>query len=69
MTPDERIAELEALVALQRAQITALFAETQALRGQLAKDSPNNSHKPPTSDRLQRWPRSQRRHSACEQVL
>jgi transposase len=60
MTPDERIAELEGLVAQQRAQITALLAEIQDLRGQLAKDS-HNSHKPPTSDGLQRRPRSQRR--------
>lgn len=62
MTPDERIAELEALVAQQRGQITALLAEVQDLRGKLAKDS-HNSHKPPTSDGLQRRPRSQRRPS------
>lgn len=62
MTPDERIAELEAQVAQQRAQITALMAEVQALRERVAKDS-HNSHKPPTSDGLQRRPRSQRRKS------
>jgi transposase len=62
MTPAERIAELEALVAQQREQITALLAENAALRGHLAKDS-HNSHKPPTSDGLQRRPRSQRRKS------
>jgi transposase len=62
MTPDERIAELEALVAQQREQITAMLAENAALWGQLAKDS-HNSHKPPTSDGLQRRPRSQRQKS------
>src|SRR5262245_42714150 len=62
MTPDERIAELEGLVAQQREQITVLLAEVQELRGQLAKDS-HNSHKPPTSDGYQRRPRSQRQRS------
>lgn len=69
MTPDARIAELEAVVAQQqvvmtqqREQITALLAEVQALRERVAKDS-HNSHKPPTSDGLQRRPRSQRRKS------
>ena len=69
MTPDDRIAELEgvvsqqhALIIQQREQITALLTEVQLLRGQLAKDS-HNSHKPPTSDGLQRRPRSQRRKS------
>src|SRR5215813_10050487 len=69
MTPDDRIAELEgvvsqqhALIIQQREQITALLTEVQLLRGQLAKDS-HNSHKPPTSDGLQRRPRSQRRTS------
>jgi transposase len=62
MTPDERISELESLVAQMREQITALLAEIQELRGQLAKDS-HNSHKPPTSDGLQRRPRSLRQKS------
>ena len=62
MTLEARIAELEALVAQQREQITLLVAENQALRGQLAKDS-HNSSKPPTSDGLRRRPRSQRQKS------
>jgi transposase len=62
MTPDERIAQLEALVAQQREQITVLLTRIQELEGRLAKDS-HNSHKPPTSDGLQRRPRSQRRKS------
>jgi transposase len=62
MTPDERIAELEALVAQLREQVTVLLAENQALRERAAKDS-HNSHKPPTSDGLQRRPRSQRQKS------
>jgi transposase len=62
MTPEERIAELEALVAQQRDQITVLLTRIQELEGRLAKDS-HNSHKPPTSDGLQRRPRSQRRPS------
>lgn len=69
MTPDDRIAELEALVAQQHAlvaqlreQVTVLLAENQALRERVAKDS-HNRHKPPTSDGLQRRLRSQRRKS------
>jgi transposase len=62
MTPANRIAELEALVAQLREQLTVLLAENQALRERVAKDS-HNSHKPPTSDGLQRRPRSQRRKS------
>jgi transposase len=62
MTPDDRIAELEALVAQLREQLTVLLAENQALRERVAKDS-HNSHKPPTSDGLQRRPRSQRQKS------
>jgi transposase len=70
---EDRLVELEAENAalrvqvselpLLRAQITALLAEVQELRGQLAKHS-HNSHKPPTSDGLQRRPRSQRHKSA-----
>src|SRR5260221_11662999 len=59
MTPDQRIAEREALVALLRQQVTALLVENQELRGQVAKDS----HKPPTSDGLQRRPRRPRQTS------
>src|SRR5258707_11203361 len=73
MSPaEERRAELEAEnVALRaqvselpilRAQIPVLLAEVQELRERLAKDS-HNSHKPPTSDGLQRRPRSQRQKS------
>jgi transposase len=72
MTPEDRIAELEAENAglraqvselpILRAQISALLSEVQALRERVAKDS-HNSHKPPTSDGLQRRPRSQRRKS------
>lgn len=69
MTPDARIAELEALVAQQqtmvaqlREQVSMLLAENQALRERAAKDS-HNSHKPPSSDGLQRRPCSQRRKS------
>jgi hypothetical protein len=35
MTPDERIAELEALVAQQRDQITVLLTRIQELEGRL----------------------------------
>jgi transposase len=69
MTPDDRIAELETLVAQQQAvvvqlreQVIVLLAEHQALQERVAKDS-HNSHKPPTSDGLQRRLRSQRRKS------
>jgi transposase len=62
MTPEERIAELEVLVTQLREQLSVLLAENQALRERVAKDS-HNSHKPPTSDGLQRRPRSQRRKS------
>jgi transposase len=61
MTPDERIAALEALVAQLREQLTVLLAENQALRERVVKDS-HNSHQPPTSDGLRRR-RSQRRKS------
>jgi hypothetical protein len=53
---EDRLAELEAVNAalraqvselpILRAQITALLAEVEELRGQLAKDS-HHSHKPP----------------------
>jgi transposase len=63
MTPDERIAELEAENARQREQIAALLTRVQELEARLAKDS-HNSSKPPSSDPLGRKrPRSQRRRS------
>jgi transposase len=66
MTPDERIAKLEAENARQREQITALLERVQELEARLAnttKDS-HTSHKPPSSDPLGRKrPRSQRRKS------
>ncbi len=56
MSPEERIAELEALVTQLREQLRVLLAENQK---QAAKDSHNrhnrhNRHKPPSSDGLQR---------------
>jgi transposase len=70
MTPDERIAELEAETArlradnaALRAQIEELAAKLEAVQGRLAKDS-HNSNKPPASDPLGRKrSRSQRRRS------
>ncbi len=43
------------MVTQLREQLTVLLAENQALREQAAKDS-HNSHKPPSSDGLQRRP-------------
>jgi transposase len=73
MTPDERIAELEAENAALRVQVSEiprlhtqiqeLVAQVQGLQARLAKDS-HNSSKPPSSDLLGRKrPRSQRRRS------
>jgi transposase len=66
MTPDERIAQLEAENARQREQIAALLERVQELETRLAnatKDS-HNSSKPPSSDPLGRKrSRSQRRKS------
>jgi transposase len=59
MTTDERIADLEALVARQQEQIAVLVARVQELEGRLAKDS-HNSSKPPASDGLRRKTRSLR---------
>src|SRR5713226_7673060 len=69
MVQDERIAELEALVArqqLQNEQLLAVNAELRAriqeLEARLAKDS-HNSSKPPSSDGLARKTKSLRRRS------
>jgi transposase len=62
MTPEDRIAELEAENASLRQHVVALVAEVQQLRRQLAKDS-HNSSKPPSSDGLARKTRSLRRRS------
>jgi transposase len=70
MTPDERIAELEAETARLRsenaalqAQIEELAAQLEAVQVRLSKDS-HNSSKPPSTDPLGRKrPRSQRRKS------
>jgi transposase len=53
MTPESRIAELEAENARQRDQIAALLGRVQELEARLAKDS-HNSGKPPSSDGLAR---------------
>jgi len=57
MTPEEHahFAHLEAENAALRAQVAALLAEVQDLKGRWAKDS-HNSSKPPSSDGLARPP-------------
>src|SRR5262249_5563350 len=62
MTPEARIAELEAENAQQREQIALLLSRVQELEAQLAKDS-HNSGKPPSSDGLRRKPKSLRQRS------
>jgi transposase len=62
MTPEDRIAELEAENQRQREQIAALLSRVQELEGRLAKDS-HNSSKPPSSDRLKRKTKSLRQKS------
>ena len=69
MTPDERIAELEAENAALRAQVSELpglreqvailLTRVRDLEARLAKDS-HNSGKPPSSDGLRRKPKSLR---------
>ena len=53
MTPEERIAELETVIALQQEQIALLLERVRDLEARLAKIS-HNSSKPPSSDRLKR---------------
>src|SRR5258708_8563424 len=62
MTAEERIAELEAIVARQREQIEQLGAYIHDLEARLAKDS-HNSSKPPSSDGLKRKTKSLRQKS------
>src|SRR4029450_13186866 len=62
MTPEDRIAELEAENARQREQIAALLVRVQELEARLAKDS-HNSSKPPSSDGLKRKTKSLRTRS------
>jgi transposase len=62
MTPEERIAQLEAENAYQREQIAVLVARVQELEARLAKDS-HNSGKPPSSDGLARRTKSLRKRS------
>jgi transposase len=53
MTPENRIAELEAENGRQRKQIAALLERVRELEARLTKDS-HNSGKPPSSDGLKR---------------
>jgi transposase len=62
MTPDGRIAELEAENQRQREQIAALLVRVQELEARLAKDS-HNSSRPPSSDGLKRKTKSLRAKS------
>src|SRR5690348_9992880 len=62
MTPEARIAELEAENAALRERVELLAARVEELRARLAKDS-RNSSKPPTSDGLKRKPKSLRQRS------
>ena len=69
MNPEERIAELEGMLAQQRLQLDVVLAQNavlqarmQELEARLAKDS-HNSSKPPSSDGLARKTKSLRRRS------
>jgi transposase len=62
MTPDERIAQLEAEIQRLREQNVALLSRVQDLEARLAKDS-HNSGKPPSSDGLRRKTKSLRQKS------
>jgi hypothetical protein len=62
MTPDDRIAQLEAENQRLREQNRMLLARVQDLEARLAKDS-HNSSKPPSSDGLKRKTKSVRQMS------
>src|SRR5689334_5967211 len=62
MTPEARIAELEAENAALREQVELLAARVEQLQARLTKDS-HNSSKPPSSDRLKRKTKSLRKPS------
>src|SRR5579863_3544512 len=65
MTPEARIAELEAENTALRERVETLAAQVQTLEARLAKDS-HNSGKPPSSDgvsRVVRTPKSLRQPS------
>src|SRR5258706_4505831 len=62
MTPQERIAELEAENARLREQMTALLARVQELEARLTTEC-HDGGKPPSSDGLARKTRSLRRQS------
>lgn len=62
LTPEARIAELEAENTRLREQVQELAAQVQALQARLAKDS-HNSGKPPSSDGLARPARPRRTKS------
>src|SRR5258708_6676340 len=62
MRAEERIAELEAMVEQQRAQIALLLERVRDLEARLAKDS-HNSGKLPASDGLARKTTSLRKRS------
>src|SRR5258707_6620486 len=62
MTPEARIAELEAENAALRERVELLAARVEELQARLAKDS-HNSGKPPSSDGLARKTKSLRKRS------
>src|SRR5258708_26066427 len=62
MTPEARIAELEAENATLRERVELLAAQVEELQARLAEDS-HNSGKPPSSDGLRRKTKSLRKRS------
>src|SRR5258708_33257919 len=62
MTPEARIAELEAENATLRERVELLAAQVEELQTRLAEDS-HNSGKPPSSDGLRRKPKTLRKRS------